>query len=63
MGTCLFQLFSYLLGPSSSYLLGPFYLTVRGVYVYGRFYTKDALSVWTNLGKQFVVCLGYASLV
>ena len=51
-GTCLFQLFSYLLGPSSSYLLGPFYLTVTGVYVYGRFYTKDALSVRTNLGKH-----------
>ena len=30
---------------------------------YGRFYTKDALSVWTNLGKHFVVRLGYASLV
>ena len=29
----------------------------------GRFYTKDALSVWTNLGKYFVVRLGYASLV
>ena len=29
----------------------------------GRFYTKDALSVWTNLGKCFVVRLGYASLV
>ena len=29
----------------------------------GRFYTKDALSVWTNLGKYFVVLLGYASLV
>ena len=29
----------------------------------GRFYTKDALSVWTNLGKHFVVRLGYASLV
>ena len=28
----------------------------------GRFYTKDALSVWTNLGKYFVVRLGYASL-
>ena len=24
----------------------------------GRFYTKDALSVWTNLGKYFVVRLG-----
>ena len=23
----------------------------------GRFYTKDALPVWTNLGKLFVVCL------
>ena len=23
----------------------------------GRFYTKDALSVWTNLGKHFVVRL------
>ena len=23
----------------------------------GRFYTKDAFSVWTNLGKQFVVRL------
>ena len=22
------------------------------VSVYGRFYTKDALSVWTNLGKH-----------
>ena len=22
------------------------------IYVYGRFYTKDALSVWTNLGKH-----------
>ena len=31
--------------------------------VIGRFYTKDALSVWTNLGKYFVVRLGYASLV
>ena len=29
----------------------------------GRFYTEDALSVWTNLGKCFVVRLGYASLV
>ena len=29
----------------------------------GRFYTKDALSVWTNLGKYFVVRLGYASVV
>ena len=29
----------------------------------GRFYTKDALSVWTYLGKHFVVRLGYASLV
>ena len=29
----------------------------------GRFYTKDALYVWMNLGKYFVVCLGYASLV
>ena len=29
----------------------------------GRFYTKDALSVWTNLGKDFLVRLGYASLV
>ena len=29
----------------------------------GRFYTKDTLSVWTNLGKEFVVRLGYASLV
>ena len=29
----------------------------------GRFYTKDVLSVWTNLGKYFVVRLGYASLV
>ena len=28
-----------------------------------RFYTKDALSVWTNLGKYFVVRLRYASLV
>ena len=28
-----------------------------------RVYTKDALSVWTNLGKHFVVRLGYASLV
>ena len=23
----------------------------------GRFYTKDALTVWTNLGKHFVVRL------
>ena len=23
----------------------------------GRFYTKDALSMWTNLGKRFVVRL------
>ena len=23
----------------------------------GRFYTKDALSVCTNMGKHFVVCL------
>ena len=29
----------------------------------GSFYTKDALSVWTNLGKCFIVRLGYASLV
>ena len=29
----------------------------------GRFYTKDALSDWTNLGKCFVVRLRYASLV
>ena len=33
------------------------------VYSIGRFCTKDALSVWTNLGKHFVVLLGYASLV
>ena len=38
-----------------------FYLNFN-VYI-GRFYTKDALSVWTNLGKYFVVRLGYASLV
>ena len=29
----------------------------------GRCYTKDALSVWTNLGKHFVVRLSYVSLV
>ena len=27
-------------------------------FLIGRFYTKDALSVWTNLGKHFVVRLG-----
>ena len=27
------------------------------------FYTKDTLSIWTNLGKHFVVHLGYVSLV
>ena len=32
-------------------------------FINGRFYTKDTLSVWTNLGKEFVVRLGYASLV
>ena len=31
--------------------------------IIGRSYTKEALSVWTNLGKHFVVRLGYASLV
>ena len=34
---------------------------VHAVVVIGRFYTKDALSVWTNLDKYFVVRLGYAS--
>ena len=29
----------------------------------GHFCTKDALSVWKNLGKHSVVRLGYASLV
>ena len=31
--------------------------------IIGRSYTKEALSVWTNLDKHFVVRLGYASLV
>ena len=33
-------------------------LLAGSIYTYtGRFYTKDALSVWTNLGKHFVVPL------
>ena len=30
---------------------------VHLIYLIGRFYTKDALSVWTNLGKHFVIRL------